>query len=191
MKFGLLAKILVICALAGAALLAGMMFSAQKQQVITSPPESSVALERLMALKLPDLEGRETSIAAWQGKILVINFWASWCGPCKEEMPAFSRVQESRGGQNVQFVGIAVDSADNVRAFVKEYPVSYPILLGGHTLLERSKELGNKYMGLPYTLVLDSKGRIQARKLGGIKEEELLRLLDDLEGKNNKNGPSN
>lgn len=191
MKFGVVPKVLAVCVLAGAALLAGMMFSAQKQKVVTSPPESSTALERLLTLKLPDLDNRETSIDTWRGKILVINFWATWCGPCKEEMPVFSREQEFRGSQNVQFVGIAIDSADNVQTFVKENPVSYPILIGGHGVLELSKELGNKYMGLPYTLILDAKGQVRVRKLGGIKEEELLRLLDELEGINHKNGSSN
>lgn len=191
MKFGVVAKILVVCVLAGAALLAGMMFSARKQQTVTSPPESSSALEHLLTLKQPDLEDRKTSIDTWRGKILVINFWATWCVPCREEMPIFSRAQEFRGSQNVQFVGIAIDSADNVRTFIKENPVSYPILIGGHGALELSKELGNKYMGLPYTLILDAKGQVRARKLGGIKEEELLRLLDELAGTNNKNGPSN
>jgi thiol-disulfide isomerase/thioredoxin len=72
-----------------------------------------------MALTLPDLEGRPQAMAQWRGKVLVVNYWASWCAPCVEEMPAFSRLQGQYAAQGVQFVGIGIDEVDNMRTFVK------------------------------------------------------------------------
>jgi thiol-disulfide isomerase/thioredoxin len=145
----------------------------------TTPATSAetAALRRLLNLKLVDARHKEIHLAQWQGRVRVINFWATWCGPCKEEMPAFSRLQDRFQSQGVQFVGIAVDSAANVLKFTGKTPVSYPLPIGGDDVLALSRELGNAYMSLPFTLVVDKKGQILARKLGRFSEEELAVLL--------------
>jgi thiol-disulfide isomerase/thioredoxin len=146
----------------------------------TSPAKTAAenaALRQLLNLKLPDARQKTIDLAQWQGRIRVINLWATWCGPCKEEMPAFSRLQEKFQAQGVQFVGIAIDSAANVLAFSGKIPVSYPLLLGDDKILALSRELGNAYLGLPFTLVVDKEGQALARKFGRFKEEELAILL--------------
>ena len=75
---------------------------------------------------MPDVEGREQALGQWQGKVLVVNFWATWCAPCREEMPEFVRAQAELGGKGLQFVGIAVDQADKVRQFAQEIGINYP-----------------------------------------------------------------
>jgi 3-dehydroquinate dehydratase-2 len=132
------------------------------------PPTGSgaEAVAGLFASSLDDLEGRQRSFSNWQGKTLVVNFWASWCPPCREEMPAFSRLQERYAKQGVQFVGIALDTADSVRAFAAASPVSYPLLLGGGDGAELARRFGNTGLGLPYTVVISPAGELRLRRPG-------------------------
>jgi thiol-disulfide isomerase/thioredoxin len=78
-----------------------------------------------------DLAGKAQALRQWQGKVLVLNFWAPWCPPCREEIPDFIRLQERHGQAGLQFVGVALDDPDKVAAFVDETGINYPILLGG------------------------------------------------------------
>ncbi|MDR0736166.1 MAG: TlpA family protein disulfide reductase [Zoogloeaceae bacterium] len=145
------------------------------------PPAPSIqsagdaALRQLLRLKLVDAKQKTIDLAAWQGRIRVINLWATWCAPCKEEMPAFSRLQEMF--PDAQFVGIAVDTADNVREFSEKHPVSYPLPMGGDNVLALTRELGNPHMSLPFTLVVSGEGQLLARKSGRFAEAELAALL--------------
>ncbi|MDR3159036.1 MAG: TlpA family protein disulfide reductase [Zoogloeaceae bacterium] len=136
------------------------------------------ALQQLLQRKLVDVNQKVIDLAAWRGRIQVINFWATWCAPCKEEMPAFSHLQEAF--PEVRFVGIAVDSVDNVRAFSAKHPVSYPLPLGDDTLLRLSRELGNSYMSLPFTLVVSQEGKLLAQKSGRFAKDDLAALLRQL-----------
>lgn len=161
---------------------ASMMLAAKPGDAAPLPPPSaeSAALQQLMSLKLPDAQGRQTPLEQWRGKVLVVNFWATWCPPCKKEMPAFSRLQQTWKNRGVQFIGIAVDSAANVQSFASRHPVAYPLLVGGNEVINLSKELGNQRMGLPFTLIIDAHGKIHTRKLGELQETELAALLDSL-----------
>lgn len=135
------------------------------------------AASALFASTLPDSEGRLQPLDQWRGKTLVINFWAAWCPPCRDEMPGFARLQGKYGDDGVQFVGIALDSADNVRDFVAQTPVNYPLLLGNEAGQESASELaraiGNRTLALPYTLIVDAGGSARFARLGYIAEEEL------------------
>ena len=115
------------------ALLAGLYFGAES--VATRPMVSSAvttdAVAQLFASHLDDVQGQPHAFSRWQGKTLVVNFWATWCPPCRQEMPVFSRLQDRYAAQGVQFVGIALDSTESVRAFAGRSPVNYPLLIGG------------------------------------------------------------
>lgn len=181
-----LAKLLAIVTVALVSLAAGMLFS--RQQHPSAPPGipavegEAAALNGLLSLSLPDASGHMNALEQWRGRTLVINFWATWCPPCRKEMPAFSRLQEQYRNRNVQFLGIAVDTPENVQDFAAKTPVSYPLLVGGNEILSRARDLGNLKMGLPFTLIIDAQGRIHARKLGGIGEAELEALLRQTPG---------
>jgi thiol-disulfide isomerase/thioredoxin len=134
----------------------------------------------MLQASLPDLSGAPQQIGNWKGKVLVVNFWATWCPPCLEEIPHFVRMQERFGGQGLQFVGIAIDEADKVRAFARKQQINYPIMIGQMDAIELSKTAGNKAGGLPYTLVLDRSGAVVSQHYGGLDEQILLPIIDEL-----------
>ena len=134
----------------------------------------------VLGMVLPDLDGREQPLAQWRGKVLIVNFWATWCAPCREEMPQFIEVQRRDGAKGVQFVGIAVDQVDKVREFVKEIGLNYPALIGGFGAIELTKALGNDLSALPFTVVLDRAGNIAHTQLGPLKAVKLDALLHEL-----------
>ena len=134
----------------------------------------------VLAMVLPDVDGHEQALAQWRGKVVVVNFWATWCAPCREEMPQFVRVQARDGAKGVQFVGIAVDDAAKVRAFANEIGVNYPTLIGGYGAIELSRTLGNELSALPFTIVLDREGHVVHTQLGPLKAARLDALLAGL-----------
>lgn len=159
---------------AGILALAGGVVLFQREPSV--PRDGSAVL----AMVLPDVDGREQALAQWRGKVLVVNFWATWCAPCREEMPHFIAAQARDGANGVQFVGIAVDQADKVRDFAKEIGLNYPALIGGFGAIELSKALGNDLAALPFTIVLDRAGSVVHTRLGPMKAQELDALLRTL-----------
>lgn len=125
--------------------------------------------------KTPD--GKSVNTDDWRGKVLVVNFWASWCPPCVEEMPTLDKLQQEFSSKNVLFVGIGIDSPSNIRQFLENTPVSYPIVIGGLEGSTLSKQMGNSQGALPYTIVIDARGKATSSKLGKISEEELRKAI--------------
>ncbi len=156
---------------ASIALLAGIYAGSRRSSAL--PAISADAVARLFASRLDDSNGQPTSFAKWQGKTLVVNFWATWCPPCREEMPAFSRLHDRYAVRGIQFVGIALDSADSVRAFAKDLPVSYPLLIGGVEGGALARDLGNSSLSLPYTVLLSPAGEVRLVRTGFLPESEL------------------
>jgi peroxiredoxin len=134
----------------------------------------------LLSLSLPDTSGRQQSLGQWRGKVVVVNFWATWCEPCREEMPEFVRAQREFGARGLQFVGIAVDQPDKVEQFAKELDLNYPALIGGYGAVELSKTLGNQLSALPFTIVIDRKGMVARTQLGPFKPDKLRSTIDSL-----------
>lgn len=118
-------------------------------------------------------EGGELQFASLRGKPLLLNFWATWCPPCVEEMPMIDRFFRDHGGNGWQVVGLAIDQPSAVRKFLQKTPVSYPIGLAGLQGTEMVKNLGNTTGGLPFTLVLGASGTVAARKMGKLEPADL------------------
>ncbi len=143
-------------------------------------PAQDTAVEQFFSQELRSPNGEIHPSKDWRGKILVLNYWASWCPPCVEEMPELVRVQTKYVDKNVLFVGIGVDSPSNIREFLSKTPVNYPIVLGGLEGATWAKSMGNPSSGLPFTVMIDTKGSIIKTKLGKITEDELSSWIDDV-----------
>lgn len=118
-----------------------------------------------------DLEGATRRVQEWDGKVLVVNFWATWCAPCRKEIPFFNTLQQRYAEQGLQFVGIAVDDARAVKRFMEVIPIDYPVLVGDDDAIPVAKAYGNKEGVLPFTVFIGRDGNIASIAKGGLTEE--------------------
>ena len=148
--------------------------AASQAAFVPTPPD----VEAFFAARLPDVQGHDTPLDAFRGEPLLINFWATWCPPCVAEMPDLEAL--SKSFNNVQFVGIAIDTDANVKKFLQKIPVSYPILVAGHSGIDLVRAMGNSTGGLPYTVLISPDGRVHDQILGQVKPEALRQQLVQL-----------
>lgn len=131
----------------------------------------------LREARLVDLRGNQRNLAEWSGKLVLVNFWATWCAPCLEEIPMLAELRRDYKQKGFEVVGIAIDQAAKVQEMATKLAVEYPILLADSRGLDLLRELGNKSGGLPYTLMLDRKLALSSRKLGALKRPEAEEML--------------
>jgi thiol-disulfide isomerase/thioredoxin len=143
-------------------------------------PRPTQALTVAPEFSLPDLQGNEQGSAQWAGKLLVLNFWATWCPPCREEIPDFMALQEELGGKGLQFVGIAIDQADAVRDFAAAQGINYPVLIGNEQSIEMSRQLGNRFQGLPFSVIFGRDGQVIHAQAGQLRPETIREKLTGL-----------
>jgi thiol-disulfide isomerase/thioredoxin len=132
------------------------------------------------SLRFPRPEGGELALSAMRDRPWVLNFWATWCPPCVEEMPELDRFRRDHAARGWEVVGLAVDAATPVREFLQRVPVGFPIGLAGFGGTELGKRLGNQTGGLPFTVVFDRRGRAVQRKLGETNYDELARWAETI-----------
>ena len=123
--------------------------------------EAVPSTDDALAVKFDDLEGKSRALSEWRGKVLVVNFWATWCPPCLKEIPAFVDLQRRLGPEGVQFVGVALDGREEVAAFVRDHAVNYPVLAGEEDVARYMQQMGNTIGALPFTLVFDTQGKVR------------------------------
>ncbi len=180
------AKVLAVTVLAGSVSIGLALLGERWLDPDEQPTErrrhgaSHGLLDSLPRFRLPDLEGREISSDQWADRVVVLNFWATWCPPCVREMPLLDEWQRRHGQQGLQMVGIAIDRADEVAAFLDEHPVGYPILLGGMDSVALARGLGNRTGGLPFTVVFDRFGHRVFSYLGELDETLLMSEIGPL-----------
>jgi len=142
---------------------------------MAEPPSSAP----LFAASVADSLGKPVALAQYKGKPLVVNFWARWCGPCRNEIPLLSKLYKDHRKQGVEVLGIAVeDNIEAVRDFAKAYEMDYPVLVARDQGLQLMSELGNARQGLPFTIAVDARGKVVMSKLGGISESELIAAVE-------------
>jgi thiol-disulfide isomerase/thioredoxin len=145
-----------------------------------APQAPEVRYGEFWGTKLPDMAGNAQPLDQWLGKVAVVNFWATWCPPCRKEIPGFIQLQDRLGAQGLQFVGVALDELDKVQAYVDETGINYPILLGDMAAVNLGQAAGNRLGGLPYTVIFDRQGKAVAALTGAISEERLEALVKPL-----------
>ena len=178
----------VLGAVAILGLAAGAAFYLYQQPSPTAAPAPPPAgppspIAKLVAtvpsFTLADRTGTMRSLADWQGKALIVNFWATWCAPCRKEIPLLQKLQRDHGDEGFQVVGIAVDFRDKVLAYADEMKIDYPLLIGEQEGLDAAKAFG---MGLvfPFTAFADQQRRIVALKVGELHADEADFILDQV-----------
>lgn len=129
---------------------------------------------------LMDALGQRRNSSEWKGKVLAINFWATWCPPCLKEIPHFIKLQEKYGHQGLQFVGISMEAADEANGFADLLGINYPLLVGEQEVIKLAGKLGNQVGGLPYTVILDRNGHISFIKMGPLSASEAEQVITSL-----------
>jgi thiol-disulfide isomerase/thioredoxin len=183
-----LAAVVVLAGLAGAA---GFYFLSRHEPPATEtlaheaataiPPETAAGPARLAEtvpdFQLADRAGQMRSLKDWSGKSLIVNFWATWCAPCRREIPLLQQIARERAADGFQVVGIAVDFRDKVLAYADQMKIEYPLLIGEQEGLDAATAFGVEAVGFPFTVFTDAQGRIVVAHLGELTAAEADLIL--------------
>jgi thiol-disulfide isomerase/thioredoxin len=154
-----------------------LIFLLVRQFFFQPTGDSSASTEALFAASFPDETGKSQSMAQWRGKVLVVNFWASWCAPCREEMPMLDELQADYGANDVRIVGISAEDVDTLKVFNEELKVEYQLLAGDFEALALAQVLGNDKGILPFTVVIDKHGKIAQIMFGKVDKSMMEKAL--------------
>ena len=159
------------------ALMAGALFYAARipVQVEAPPPPQPATLETTAypAFSLPDLEGTPREFAEWDGKHRLLNFWATWCAPCRREIPLLKAFQDQHGDAGFQVLGIAVDFAEQVTSYAEQAEFNYPILIGQQDAMAVAESSGIEFIGMPFTMFVASDGEYIGAYVGELHQSHL------------------
>ncbi|OLL29890.1 redoxin [Burkholderia sp. SRS-W-2-2016] len=177
----ILAGAVVAVIAAGGGVAANHWFNRDAEVAYAAQPDNHQgAVQQLWNAPVTGVDGKPQSLTHLKGHPIVVNFWASWCGPCVEEMPELSQIQREYASKGIQFVGLGVDSEKNIQTFLQKVKVAYPIYVTGFGGADLARAFGNNAGGLPFTVVIDAKGNIRSTKLGQIDAKALRQTLDTL-----------
>ncbi len=176
LKQGLLYLGFAVFALGAGFLLRMHSIESHKAEFLASEASKQGA-EKILGVTMSDIHGEQQTISQWQGNVLVINFWATWCAPCREEIPEFMELHDEYSDQGLFFVGIAIDRKEKVIAYSNEFAINYPVLIGNSTVMTLAEETGNPQSALPYTIVINRDGEIVNTFLGRLHKEKLEKTI--------------
>lgn len=186
MNVKVVALILGVAALAGAG---GYYFYSSQRELpaATAPtvqtPAPAIAPALTLAstvpeFKLTDREGQLRSLKDWSGQALIVNFWATWCAPCRREIPLLQQIARERAAAGFQVIGIAVDFRDKVLEYADQMQIEYPLLIGEQDALDAATAFGVEAVGFPFTIFSDARGRVIAMHMGELTAGEAKLILD-------------
>jgi peroxiredoxin len=165
----------VLAAAAFAAIALGLALAARQFPATTVPEASASAL---FVASFPDLDGRPQDLTQFKGRLLVVNFWATWCAPCVEEMPELQRIHAEYSSRGAAVIGIGIDNPAAMRRFRDEQRIDFALLAGGAGGSDLARQLGNPSGALPFTVLVDADGLIALRRLGPIRPGDLRAWLN-------------
>ncbi len=146
------------------------------QKVVRNPAETEVAVKPI-EFSFPDANERMQSISQWRGKVLVINFWATWCAPCLKEIPDFMKLQAEYQQRGLQFVGVAIDDKQPVSDYLQSININYPVLIAGDAGIGLAQQLGNFINAVPFTVVINQVGQVVHRQPGELSVDKLMEVV--------------
>lgn len=165
-----------IAAIVAACILAGLWIG---QKYRPEPPRSAV--EYLPDFTLPDLDDRQRSISEWSGRPMIVNFWATWCGPCRREIPLLQSLHHEHGDDGLQVIGVALDNLQDVTRFIEKTGVTYPNLYGEHDGTIVAESLSDEFVGLPFSALVAPSGEILALLSGELHADYLQRAVAEMD----------
>jgi thiol-disulfide isomerase/thioredoxin len=139
---------------------------------------SAAMAENLPDVSMPDREGQVRSITSWTGKSMIVNFWATWCAPCRREIPLLNEIQKQQAAKGFQVLGVAVDARDEVLEYAEANTIGYPVLIGEESGIEAASKLGQGSLGLPFTAFTDQQHRIVVTHSGELTKPQADALLE-------------
>lgn len=160
-----------VAAAAGLAGAGAAWWKFRPRDVVAGEPER--AAETFWQLSFDTPDGQNLPMSSFRGKTVLVNFWATWCPPCVEELPLLDYFYQENRDKNIQVVGLAVDQPSAVRTWMQSNPLHFPVGMAGLAGTELSKSLGNQTGGLPFTVVFGASGKLLHRKLGKVSPEDL------------------
>lgn len=169
---------------AGAGAAGYLAYQQCTRNVAPPPPPAAPPMQlaqRVPDFKLADREGKTRSLADWQGKSLIVNFWATWCAPCRREIPLLGRLQQRYGPDGFQVIGIAADYRDKVVAYANDAHIEYPLLIGEQEALDAATAFGIQVVGFPFTVFSDRQGRVVVCHVGELTQpiaEAILGIVE-------------
>lgn len=172
----------VILGLAGGAGGYWLYHATRDPSPVQAPPpaDARVVGSARPAFVLDNVAGQPQDVAQWDGQVVLLNFWATWCPPCRREIPALMELQEQLGPQGLQVVGVAIDQRQLVEEYRDTMSMNYPVLVGETDALEVSAAYGNSYGQLPYSVVIDRQGKITHVHRGELTLEDALAMVQPL-----------
>ena len=169
-------RLLIVAVISVAAIIAVALLTVNSMSGANTVDSSNNGISLRPDFSLPDIQGDVRNIKEWDGKFIVLNFWATWCPPCRKEIPEFIALQKEYADLGLQFVGVAIDDQESVSQFSMEMDINYPNLIAETQGIDLARQYGNTHGALPFSVIIGPKGQILARQIGILSRAKILQI---------------